>query len=106
MLALLGCEDEPDRFVAQPACDERQDLSRGAVEPMRVVDQADQRCMLGGLAEEAQHGEADQKAIRCFAGVEAERRGQRVALRRRQTLESIQQRGAQLLEAGERQPHL
>ena len=57
---------------------------------MCVVDQADQRRVLGGLAEKAQHGEADQEAIRCFAATQAERRGQRVALRRGQPLQPVQ----------------
>ena len=40
-----GREHQADRFRAQPAGDERQHLRRGAVEPLLVVDQAQQRLL-------------------------------------------------------------
>ena len=42
-------EEHQHALGLQTACDERQDLSRGAVEPLRVVDEAHQRLRLGGV---------------------------------------------------------
>jgi hypothetical protein len=99
-------EDERDRLGEHPAGDERDDLGRRAVEPLRVVDQTDQRPLLGGIAQQAQHREADREPIRRFPRPHAERRGQRVALRRRQVLQPIQQRRAELMQPRERELHL
>ena len=74
-------EDDGDRFGAQAPCDEPEDLGRRPVEPLRVVDQTQERPFAGGFAEEAEHGQADQEAIRRLARPQAERRGERVALR-------------------------
>ena len=63
---------------------ERECLHGHLVEPLRVVDDADQRLLLGGVGQQAQDGQADQEAIRRRAGAQAERRVQRVALRDRQ----------------------
>ena len=106
LAGLAEPEDQRDRLGEQPARDEREDLRRGAVEPLRIVDQADQRLLLGGVTQETQHGQADQETIRCLAGPQAEGGGQRFTLRRGQPLEPVQQRRTQLLQPGERELHL
>ena len=58
-----------------------QRLRRGTIQPLRIIDQADQWALLGHLGQQAQHGQADQKAIRHVAGGQAERAPERVALR-------------------------
>ena len=44
-----GREQHADRFGFQAAGRERQDLGRGAIQPLGVVDQADQWVLLGHL---------------------------------------------------------
>ena len=56
------------RLRQQPPGDERQRLRRGLIEPLRVVDHADQRPLLGHLGQQAQHRQADEEAIRGGAG--------------------------------------
>ena len=101
-----GPEHQADRLRPQPAGDEREDLRRGAVEPLLVIDDAHQRPFPGQLGQQAQDGQADQKPVRRRPGTEAERGPQRVALRRRETLQAVQHRRAQLVQHRERQLHL
>jgi hypothetical protein len=60
----------------------------------------------GDVGEQAQHCEADQKAIRLIASPETECGSERLALGRRQPVEAIEERRAQLVQSGERQFHL
>jgi hypothetical protein len=64
-----------------------QHLCRCLVEPLGVLEDARERLLLGNLGQEAEHGEADEKAMRCRARGQPEGGGQRVALRLRQTIE-------------------
>ena len=59
---------ERDPLGEQAAGDEPEDLRRRLVEPLRVVDDADQRLLLGDLGEQRQRGEADQEPVRRRAG--------------------------------------
>ena len=95
-----------DRLRLQAARHEREHLRRGAIEPLLVVHQADQRPLLGHVGEQAQDGQADEEEIRRRPGTDAERRPQRIALRNRQTLEAIEHRRQQLMQPGERELHL
>ena len=101
-----GREDQTDRLRRQAARHEPQDLRGGAIKPLLVIHQADQRLLLGRVGQQAQHGQTDQKAIRRRPGTQAERGPQRITLRNRQTIDVIQHRRAQLLQPGERQLHL
>ena len=56
------CEHDPLR--EQSASDERERSRRGAVEPLRVVDHAEQRLLLGRLREQAENGKADEERAR------------------------------------------
>ncbi len=85
---------------------ERERLRRGAVDPLLVIDDAHQRPFPGHLGQQAQGRQADQKPVRWRPGTEAERDPQRVALRRRQTLQAVQHGRAQLVQHRERQLHL
>ena len=99
-------DDHPDRLGQQPARHERQRLRRGAVEPLGVVDQADQRLLAPDLGQQPEQRQADQEAIRRRARAQAERGAQRVALGVGQRVEPVEHRRAQLLQRGERQPGL
>ena len=76
------------------------------VEPLRVVDDAHERLLLGGLGEQAQDRQPDEEPIGWRSGAQAERRAQRVALRVRQLLETAEHGRAQRVQAGERELHL
>ena len=101
-----GREHQTDRFRLQTARHEREDLRRGAIEPLLVIHQADQRLLLGHLGEQAQDRQPDQEAIWRRPGADAERRPQRIALRTRQALETIKHRCQQLMQPGEGELHL
>ena len=103
---LAGREHQPDRICPQPPGDEPQGLRRGLVEPLLVVDQADQRMFAGRPGHQAEHGQAYEEPVRRRPRGQAERGPQRVALWRRQLLRPIQQRRAQLMQPGEGQLHL
>ena len=85
---------------------ERERLRRHPIEPLRVVDDAHERLLLGDVGQQAQDRQADQEAIRRRTGAQAERRAQRVALRARQMPETAEHRRAQRMQAGERELHL
>jgi hypothetical protein len=86
--------------------DERQHLGRLRVQPLRVVDQAQQRPLLGQLAQQVQHGQPNHEWVRPRPRLQAERRPQSSALRPRQTLQRLGVRGAESLQRGEGQVHL
>ena len=54
---------ERDPLGEEAAGDEPEDLRRGVVEPLRVVDDADERLLLGDLGEQRQRGEPDQEPV-------------------------------------------
>ena len=83
-----------------------ENLRRGVVEPLRVVDDADERLLLGDLGEQRQRGQPDQEPVGRRAGAEPEHRGERIALRDGQAIESIQHRRAELMEPAVGQLHL
>ena len=62
--------------------------------------------LLRGVGQQARDGQSDQKSIGLRAGAQAKRRRQRVALRRRQPFATVQQSGAQLMQAREGKLHL
>ena len=105
-LAFAGREDQPDRVGGQPPGHEPQRLRRRLVQPLLVVDQADQRSFPGHLREQAQHGQPDQEPVRRRPGGQAERDPQRILLRHRQVPGAAQHRRAQLMQAREGQLHL
>jgi RNA polymerase primary sigma factor len=106
VLVALG-EQHEYRLRLETPRDERQDMGRAAVEPLRVVDDADQRLRLGRVREQRQHREPDEEAIGALTRHQPERCSQRVALGRRQPLEIVEeQRHAQLMECRERKLHL
>jgi hypothetical protein len=100
-----GAHDR-DRLGEQAAGNEPQDLRRGVVEPLPVVDDTDQRLLLGDLGDQRQRGQPHQEPVRRSAGAAAEHRRERLALRSGQPAEMVQHGRAELMEAGIRQLHL
>ncbi len=101
-----GREDHTYRLRFQAARHERQRLRRCAIQPLLVIHQADQRLFLGHVGQQAQHRQADEKAVWRRPGTDAERGPQRLTLRDRETLDDIQHWRAQLVQRGERELHL
>jgi hypothetical protein len=101
-----SCAHKRDPLGEEPAGDEPEDLRRGAVEPLRVVDDADERSLLGDLGEQRQHGEPHQEPVRPGTGLLAEHRGEGFPLWDRQPVKVIQHRSAELVEAAIGQLHL
>ena len=100
---LAAGQEQADRLGAEPVRDEPQGAPGRAVEPLGVVDQAEQRLARGRLRQEAQDGEADEVAVLPGSRTEPEHRLQRLTLRLRQCGKVVEQRPAQLLEPGVRE---
>ena len=90
----------------EPAGDERQDLRRRLIEPLGVVDDADERLLLGDVGEQRQRREPDQEAVWRGALAQPEHRRQRAALGRRQPLEVIEHGRTELMQPAVGQLHL
>jgi hypothetical protein len=99
-------EHEHDGLSEQTSTGDSQDLARCGVEPLGVVDQADQGLRGGDLGQQAQHGQAEQKPIRDFPHCETEGQTQGLLLRLRERLVLPQHRRAQLMQGRERQLQL
>ena len=67
-------EHQRDPLGQQAPRHERQRLRGGPIEPLRVVDQADERLLLGHLGQQAQDRQADEEAVRGVAVLQPERR--------------------------------
>jgi hypothetical protein len=100
-----GAHDR-DPLGEQPAGHEPQDLRRGLVEPLRVVDDTGQRLLLGDLGEQRERGQSDQEPVGRSAGATAEHRRERVALRNGQPVQVVQHGRAEQVQAGIGQLHL
>ena len=105
-LAVAARQQQPDRLGAEPAGDEHERVDARAVDPLEVVDEAQQRLLLGGLRQHAEHARRREEAVARAVGRDAERRLQRAALGVRQPLEQRRQGPQQLVHAGERELRL
>ena len=99
-------EDQGDRLGQQAPRDEAERLHRHLVEPLRVIDDTEQRLVVGGGGHQAQHRQPDQEAVRGRPDSAAESDVQRLALWFGQLVEVVHQRRAQLLQPGECELHV
>ena len=106
IVGLAQPEHQSDALRQQPAPDECERLRGHLVKPLRVVDDAHERLLLGGIGQQAKGRQPDEEAIRRRSEAQAERRVQRVALRAREMAESIEHVPTERLQAGERELHL
>jgi hypothetical protein len=103
VVAVAGREQQRDRLGRQAAGDERQHVGGRVVEPLRVVDDAQQRAAAGGLAEQAQHRERDEEPLRPAERIEPQRAAQRARLQRRDRVGVREHRPQELLQRPERE---
>ena len=103
---LTDGEHHRDPLREQAPRHERQRLRGPAIEPLRVVDQAHQRTLLGRLGQEAQHRQGDEEVVRGGALLQPEGDPQRILLRAGQPVEPVEHGRAQLMQARERELHL
>ncbi|HEX3834040.1 MAG TPA: hypothetical protein VHW04_18815 [Solirubrobacteraceae bacterium] len=99
-------EHERDLLRQQAASHECQRPRGRVVEPMRVIDNSQQRPLLGRLGQQTEHRQSKQEGIRRGPGGESERNAERLVLRRRETVPKVEERGTQLLNRCERELHL
>ena len=90
------------RSASSRRAGEHERLGGAGVEPVRVVDEAQQRLPLRRLGEQREHGERDEEPLVARAVGEAERAAQRARLRRRQPVGVAEDRPQQLVQAGVR----
>ena len=95
LLARFTCsEHDPDRLGQQPPSHERQRQGRRLIQPLRVIDDAQQRTLLGHLREQAQHRQPDDEPVRGRTSAQPEHDLERLALRARKPARADRSIGA------------
>jgi hypothetical protein len=92
------CERKRDPLRQQAASHEHERSGRSAVEPLRVVDHAQERLLLGSFGQQAENREPDKKRARRPSGAEPEGDAERITLRLRETLDELEDRRTELLQ--------
>jgi hypothetical protein len=106
LAGLAHREDQGNRFRQQTPRDERERLRRRPILPLRIIDHADERPLVGHEGQQPEDREADQEAVGRPLCAQAERHAERVALWTGETLAAVEERCAQLMQTGERKLHL
>jgi hypothetical protein len=99
---LTHAEQHRDRIRDEPSEREQQGGRARTVEPLRVVDEDEQRCLIGARREKAERRGADGEAVLGGSGSQRERPFERLPLWRRETVEVVESRAQQLEQPGER----
>ena len=99
-------EHDRDPLCREAASREPEDLCRRAIEPLGVIDHAEEAALPCRLRKETENRERHEERVRSWACAEPDGDVERVALRARETLTQSQDRRAQLLYCGERELHL
>ena len=102
-IAVARPDEHRDRIGLQPPRDEHERLGRRAVEPVRVVDDAQQRLRVRGRCEQAQDRHRDEEAVLHALVRQPEGASQRGALHVGQLAGAVDDRPQQLVQPGERQ---
>ena len=71
-VVVAGGDQQDDPLGLEPPGREGEGVGRRLVQPLGVVDQADQRPLLGHLGEQAQRAHTDQEAVGALGGGEPE----------------------------------
>src|SRR5579862_3146664 len=99
---LARSEDHRDLLGQEAVGDERKHARGRTIEPLRVVDDTEERLLAGRFRQEAEDGEADEKEIRMTSRAQPERDLHGITLGIRQSLDEVEARRAQLLQRSER----
>ena len=91
---IANSEHHRNRLGVEPPRDERKSRDRLQVQPLDVVEQAEERLLLREIRQQAEHGQADQERLRRGTVHEAKGPHQCVTLRCRQSLGATQGRPA------------
>ena len=99
--ALERREQQNDALGLEPACGEGERVSRRLIEPVRVVDHREQRCLFARLSEQTEDSDTNEEAIpnRCLP--QAQGATECRHLRLGQPFEPIEDRMEELVEPGE-----
>ena len=95
-----------DRLGGKAPGREGQGLLRCPVQPLHVVNHADERLFLRHLGQQGQHRQADKETIRSIPAPQAESSPQRIRLGSWQPHQAVEERRAELVQARERELHL
>jgi hypothetical protein len=100
-------EDHRDRIGQQSPGRERHGRDGRPIQPLRIVDEADQRALRRHVGQQRQDGQAHEEPVRSRGPVpQAEHGLQRVALWSRKVVEPGEHRRAELVQSGEGDLHL
>ncbi len=106
LAGLTHDEHHADRFRQEATGREGEHLGRRPIEPLGVVDEADEGSIVRHLGQQPQEGQTDEEAIGRRTCPEAERRVEGIALGTGQPDQTVQHRCAELVQPGEGQLHL
>ena len=101
-----GGEEHDDAFRLESPRRERERAGRRLVEPVRVVDHAEERAVVPRGSEQAQRRGADVEPARALCLGERERAAQRIRLDRRQLRQPVEQGTHELVQARVRELRL
>jgi hypothetical protein len=99
-------EDHADPVSQEPAGHEREDLGRLVIDPLRVVDDAQERLFRARRRQHGQRRQADEQAVDRRSFFEAESDAQRSSLAERKFFELRRERMQELMESHEAELHL
>ncbi len=101
--SVAGGDDQRGALGVEPPRGEQQGLGGRPVQPLRVVDEAQDGPAVGELGQQGQDGEADEHAVARFGRGEAEGPAQGTRLRGRERVGAVEGGPQQQVQAGERQ---
>ena len=87
---LADGQQQANRLGLQPPSDKAEHLRRGLIQPLGIIDQADQRAHGGTLSQKAQDRQAQDEPVRSRPSRQPERHPQRALLRLRQRVQAAQ----------------
>jgi hypothetical protein len=91
-------EHKCDPLGQEPSSDKRERLGGCTVEPLRIVDHAEERLPLGSFRQQAENRQSDEEWTGRNATTQAERNTERLALRQREVIDQVEDRRTQLLQ--------
>ena len=105
-LALAGGEEHRDAFRIEAPGDKDKCVRRRVVEPLRIVDEAQERLAFGGLGEQAERRERDEEGVVASSRRQPERSSESSGLRLRKVIHVAQDGQNDLVQCGERKMRL